>query len=121
MLPPRFPNISIQAGEAVFFKEMVMPKITKRSVDALNPDPERKDVFLWDGGDGAVKGFGVRMKASGRAAYLIQYRNKEGRSRRLVLGQVGILTPDEARSLATDKLKEATKGGDPSADRHAIR
>lgn len=98
-----------------------MPKITKRVVDRLEPDPTGKDVFLWDSGDGALKGFGIRMKPSGAASYFVQYRNKEGRTRRLVLGQVGVHTPDEARDLAGDKLKEADKGGDPSADRHAIR
>jgi integrase len=95
-------------------------KLTKRVVDALRPDP-RRDVFKWDAGDGALKGFGVRVKPSGVAAYFVQYRNKEGRTRRLVLGRVGELTPDEARRMAADKLKEARTGGDPSAERHASR
>lgn len=98
-----------------------MPKITKRVVDAIRPDSSGRDVFAWDAGDGALKGFGIRMKPSGIASYLIQYRNKEGRTRRLVLGRVGTLTPDEARELAGDKLRKVTKGGDPSAERHAVR
>ena len=97
-----------------------MSKLTKRVVDALRPDPKR-DVFKWDAGDGALKGFGVRVKPSGVASYLVQYRNNEGRTRRLVLGRVGELTPDEARRIAADKLKEARTGGDPSAERHAAR
>ena len=68
-----------------------------------------------------MKGFGIRMKPSGAASYLVQYRNKEGRTRRLVIGKVGTLTPDEARKLAGDALKAAAKGGDPSAERHAVR
>ncbi|MGO8925254.1 MAG: tyrosine-type recombinase/integrase [Xanthobacteraceae bacterium] len=98
-----------------------MPKITKRVVDNLRPDQGGKEFFRWDAGDGALKGFGIRMKPSGAASYLVQYRNKEGRTRRLVIGKVGTLTPDEARTLAGDALKAATKGGDPSADRHAVR
>jgi integrase len=90
-------------------------------VNALCPDPHGKDVFVWDAGDGALKGFGIRVKPSGAASYLVQYRNKEGRTRRLVVGKVGTLTPDEARTLAGDALKAAAKGGDPSADRHALR
>jgi integrase len=97
-----------------------MPKLTKRTVDTIRPDPAG-DVFKWDSGDGAIKGFGVRMKPSGIASYLVQYRNQEGRTRRLVLGRVGTLTPDEARTLAGEALKKVAKGGDPSGDRKAAR
>jgi integrase len=61
------------------------------------------------------------MKPSGVASYLVQYRTWEGRTRRLVLGRVGTLTPHEARDLASDKLKEVAKGGDPSGERRAAR
>ena len=98
-----------------------MPKITKRLVDALRPDRNGKDVFVWDAGDGALKGFGIRMKPSGAASYFVQYPNKEGRTRRLVIGKIGTLAPDEARRLAGDALRVAAKGGDPSAERHAVR
>jgi hypothetical protein len=98
-----------------------MPKLSKRTVDMIRPDPTGREVFVWDTGDGALKGFGVRMMPSGIASYLVQYRTKEGRTRRLAIGKVGVLTPDEARTLAGDKLKEVTKGGDPSAERHRIR
>lgn len=97
-----------------------MPKITKRLVDTLRPMPG-KDQFIWDTGDGAIKGFGIRIKPSGNASYLVQYRNQEGRTRRIVLGKVSVLTPDEARHMAADKLREVAKGGDPSAQRRAAR
>jgi integrase len=96
-----------------------LTKLSKRVVDALRPNPDGKDVFVWDSGDGALKGFGVRMKPSGTGAYIVQYRTAEGRTRRLALGKVGTLTPDEARTLARDKLVAVTKGADPSAERHA--
>ena len=98
-----------------------MSKLTKRLVDAIRPDPSGRDQFVWDAGDGALKGFGIRMKPSGAASYIVQYRNNEGRTRRLAIGRVGVLTPNEARQIAGEKLKEATKGGDPSAARHAAR
>ncbi len=95
-----------------------MPKITKRFVDTLTPDPKGKEVFIWDD---AMTGFGIRMKASGTASYLIQYRTAEGRTRRMVLGKVGTLTPDEARKLAAEKLGAVAKGADPSGERHTAR
>jgi hypothetical protein len=98
-----------------------MPKLTKCAVDAISPDSTGRDVFTWDSGDGAIKGFGIRTKPSGASSYLVQYRTKEGRTRRLVLGRVGVLTPDEARDLAGDKLKQVARGGDPSAERHVAR
>ena len=94
-----------------------MAKITKRAVDALQPD-KRVDVFTWDS---ELRGFGVRVKPSGVKSFLIQYRNVEGRTRRLVLGQYGALTPESARDLARDKLAGVAKGEDPSAERHAVR
>lgn len=94
-----------------------MAKITKRVVDALQPDKDR-DVFAWDN---ELRGFGVRVKPSGVKTFLIQYRNIEGRTRRLVLGQYGSLTAETARDLAREKLAGVAKGEDPSAERHAVR
>src|SRR5262245_20601978 len=95
-----------------------MPKITKRLVDGLEPDPAGRDVFCWDS---ELRGFGIRLKPSGTGAFLIQYRNKDGRTRRLVLGKLGTLTPDEARDLARDHLASVAKGSDPSHERHQRR
>ena len=94
-----------------------MAKIMKRTVDALRPEP-RRDVFAWDS---ELRGFGVRVKPSGVKTFLIQYRNVEGRTRRLVLGQYGALTPEVARDLARMKLTAVASGEDPSAERHAVR
>lgn len=94
-----------------------MPKITKRAVDTLAPEKGR-DVFLWDS---ELKGFGVRVTSGGSRTYLIQYRNDEGRTRRLVLGRHGALTPETARRLAIEKLGAVAKGQDPSEERRALR
>jgi len=98
-----------------------VPKLTKRTVDSIAPDPGGKEVFVWDHGDGTLKGFGVRMLPSGIASYFVQYRNMEGRTRRLVIGRVGVKTPEEARKAAVGKLKDAEDGADPSAERHTAR
>ena len=94
-----------------------MAKITKRSVDALEPQAGR-DVFGWDS---ELRGFGIWVKPSGVKTFLIQYRNAEGRTRRLVLGQYGALAPEVARDLARKKLIAVAEGKDPSAERHAAR
>ncbi len=94
-----------------------MKKVTVRSVDALKPKRDR-DVFLWDG---ELRGFGVRVKPSGLKSYLIQYRNADGGTRRLVLGRHGVMTAKRARDAARAKLVEVSEGLDPSAMRHMSR
>lgn len=89
-----------------------MPRITKQTVDALTPDGAQR--FMWDEGDGALKGFGVRITKAGVASYVIQYRNAAGASRRLTIGRVGTMTPSQARDLAGAKLREVAEGGDPA-------
>lgn len=50
-----------------------------------------------------------------------KYRNRERRQRKLALARVVSITPDEAWTLAVQRLAEITKGDDPSADRKAVR
>ena len=51
----------------------------------------------------------------------MQYRTKEGRTRRLVIGKVRGVDAGRGAQDAGYKLKEVTKGGDPSAERHRVR
>ena len=96
-----------------------MPKLTKRVVDALRPDPAgAAEVYAWDS---ELKGFGVRVLPSGASTFVLKYRNTEGRQRKLALGRVGTLTPEQARAIARERLVEVARGGDPSAERHARR
>ena len=95
-----------------------MPKLTKRVIDGLMPPVNRSEAFHWDT---ELRGFGVRLMSSGVASYILKYRNQEGRQRKLAIGRVGALTPDEARAIARQRLAEIAKGGDPSAARRDIR
>jgi integrase len=97
-----------------------MAKITKQTVNALTP-PAAGQLILWDEGDGALKGFGVRMMASGVAAYIVQYRNAAGTSRRLTLARVGTITPTEAREGAKAALAQVADGSDPAEAKAAAR
>lgn len=93
-----------------------MPKLTKRFVDALKP-VSRDTLFR----DTDLVGFGLRVKPSGVATWIVQYRNAAGRTRKLALGKIGVLTPEEARRRARKHLGEVADGGDPSAVRNAAR
>jgi integrase len=94
-----------------------MPRLAKRLIDDLPSQSARETVF-WDD---ELPGFGLRMKSSGAKSFLIQYRNANGRSRRLTLGRYGVLTPDEARRLAKKALADVAHGLDPAEIRQANR
>ncbi|AZG78068.1 tyrosine-type recombinase/integrase [Methylocystis rosea] len=92
-------------------------RITKRAVDALTCDRGADRCFFWDD---ALAGFGVTAFPSGRKIYIAQFR-KDGRSRRISIGEHGRLTPDEARSQAKIILGAVETGADPIADRRTAR
>ncbi len=87
-------------------------RITKREVEAVRP-PETGEFKLWDH---ELRGFGLRVRAGGTKSYILQYRNAEGRTRRLTVGLCGRLTPDEARSMARQLLAAVDRGEDPVQD-----
>jgi integrase len=89
-----------------------MSKLTKRAVDALEK-PKKGQTFLWDG---ELRGFGVRAIPSGLKTFVLQYRNAEGRSRRIVIGRYGVLTVEQARDKAKIKLGAIADGGDPAEE-----
>ena len=67
--------------------------------------------------DRDLSGFGVRVRPSGAATYLVQFRDAHGRSRRISLGRHGPLTCEEARGLALATLGRAAKGENPADER----
>src|SRR5262245_14359713 len=94
-------------------------RITKRLVDSLKANGE--DHFVWDD---TLIGFGVRIQPMGTKSYVVKYRAGSGRSaptRRVTLGRVGALTPDEARTLARRTLGAVAYGSDPAAAKAAER
>jgi integrase len=96
-----------------------MPKgrITKRNVDALACPSGKDREFLWDD---ALAGFGVAVFPVGKKTYVVQFR-KDGRSRRVAIGDHGRLTPEEARSLAKVLLGQVEQGADPIEERRKAR
>ncbi len=88
-----------------------MAKLSKRVVESAEVRPT--EYMIWDGN---IAGFGVRILPSGRRSYLVQYRVGT-RSRRLTLGAHGVLTPEQARTLAIQALAAVRAGSDPAEDR----
>ena len=92
-----------------------MPKLTKRIVDAIEPQPT--EFFIWDE---SIPGFGVRVMPSGRKSFVVQYRAGR-RPRRMSLGPSTVLTCDQARTRAITIIAAVKNGEDPAADRAAKR
>jgi integrase len=91
-------------------------KLTKRVVEAVQAAEAR--VILWDG---QVKGFGLLALPSGVKSYVFDYRNPEGRKRRLTIGKHGVLTCEQARKIASDHKHAVVHGDDPLARKRERR
>lgn len=91
-------------------------KLTKAFIATLAT--EGKDIYVWDIG---TAGFGIRVKPSGIKTYILQYRNKYGRVKRLTIGRFGDLTLDEARREASIMRGQVSLGSDPAQKRQNDR
>ena len=83
-------------------------KLTKKCIDRI--ELGKRDIFLWDTD---LPMFGCKITPKGRRVFVLQYR-VNNRLRRYTIGQLGPLTPDEARREAIRLLGEVASGRDPS-------
>jgi integrase len=87
-------------------------KLTKKFIQDVLAD--EKELFVWDE---SLAGFGLRVKPSGVKTYIVQYRNRFGRSKRVSLGRVGVITLDQARKEAGKLRGQVALGVDPAQTR----
>jgi integrase len=91
-------------------------KLTKRIVD--DAEPMATAYFIWCSD---LAGFGVRVHPTGKRAYYVDYRNRDGARKRMKIGDHGKITAEEARKLALATLGGVTKGEDPATERATRR
>ena len=70
--------------------------------------------IVWDD---QIRGFGVRIYPSGRKVFLIDYYVNR-RRHRIAIGPYGVLTVDQARKMAREKLVQVIVGHDPAEEKH---
>jgi integrase len=88
-------------------------RVTARTVAAAQPG-----TVLWDA---ELRGFGLRVLASGTRMYVLKYR-AGARQRWFTIGTHGSpWTADMARNRAKELLGQVVSGGDPAGEREAGR
>ena len=86
-----------------------MPKLTKKHIDSLTP--REHDYVEWDN---EIRGFGFRVRASGKKTWILKYRNKYHRQRKYKIGTYGAITPEQARDHAQQCMALILGGKDPA-------
>lgn len=87
-------------------------KLTKTAIEKMTPGD--RDLWHWDS---MLPGFGVRVFPSGQKSYVVRYRTQHGTQRKMSLGDVRVLDPDQAREKARHALASVKAGHDPATAR----
>jgi integrase len=92
-----------------------MIKISKRTVEALEPQDREVDHF-----DEDLKGFGVRVRLSGRKTYFVMMRHRCV-MRRFTIGSHGAVTAEAARLKAKQIISDLAIDKNPTEVEEAVR
>jgi integrase len=92
-------------------------KFTKANIEALEPPP-KGEIFCWCEDK---PGWGVRILASGRKSWIVQFRDAGGRSKRHTIGDLRIVPITMAESRAAELLSHAKLGRDLLSEEKARR
>ena len=93
-----------------------MPKLTKKIVESTLP--QDKDLILWDS---EISGFLCKITPAGKKSYFLYYRTQDRRQRRPKIGDHGVMTCEQARSIAQRWLLQVSQGNDPSGEKQDLR
>ncbi len=88
-------------------------RLTKTIVDHITAPIDRDQAFYRDG---QLKGFGVRITASGVKSFIVE-KLVNGKVRRMTLGRYGEITVEQARREAQKLLGKIATGIDPCAEK----
>ena len=91
-------------------------RITDKLVRSLAPPPAGNQITY----DIEIKGFGVRITATGARSFVLNYR-AGGRERRLTIGRYPTWSVTAARAEAHTLRREIDRGRDPMRERHDDR
>ena len=94
----------------------MVKKLTKHSLTSL--EPRSKPYIEYDAD---LSGFGVAVYPSGIKSWVCEYRPHGGgrgvAKKRVTLGKISQLTPDQARKAAADMLAVVRLGRDPAQEK----
>lgn len=88
--------------------------ITNSLLRKIEKHPPDKETDIWDA---RLTGFILRVRTSGKHSYLVEY----ARGKKYTLGGTDVLTPTQARELATQILGDAARGIDPMLEKRRRR
>jgi integrase len=88
-------------------------KLTTASIRTLALPPDVNDKIFFDS---ELRGFGLRIRASGVKTWLVQYAVAR-RTRRIALGAPAVLDANKAREAAKDILARVRLGEDPAGEK----
>jgi integrase len=100
---------------------MPTAKLTRTFVKGLPQNVQRATTYF----DSVLRGFGLKLFPSGTRSWVIEYRPVPGGrgtpKRRIVIGSLPSMAPDQARNAAASLLAKVRLGADPAAERSAAR
>jgi integrase len=92
-------------------------KLTKQTIEDLAIPAGKAEMFVWDE---AMPCFGLRIRAGGKRTWVVQYRLGK-KQRRVTIGTVERLDPDQARKRAKTALAKVHLGTDAQVEKSEAR